>query len=70
MHYYAGMDTKNEEMLTTEQAAEFLKVKPGTLTKWRKRGRGPESVRLGPKTVRYRRSALMAWVDQMNQKEK
>lgn len=49
-------------MLTTRQAADQLGLDPSQLHRWRRRGTGPQYVRLG-RTVRYHPDALTAWVD-------
>jgi hypothetical protein len=43
------------EVLTTAEAAEFLRVSPDTLKLWRKRAqrRGPPYVKVGRRLVRY-----------------
>ncbi len=48
-------------LLTPEEAAAWLRVPVGTLTRWRSEGRGPVSVRLG-KRVRYAVDDLDAYV--------
>jgi predicted DNA-binding transcriptional regulator AlpA len=53
------------QMLTTEQAAAFLGLKPQTLRKWRLHGSGPPYVRLGSGTAAraaYRHTDVEAWV--------
>lgn len=49
-------------LLTPEDAAAFLKMSPKTLEKWRSKGTGPKSHRLGHRTVRYFQSDLDAWL--------
>lgn len=52
----------NDPLLTQEQAAEVLGVKPGTLEVWRCTKRyGLAYVKVG-RNVRYRRSALDTFV--------
>ena len=49
------------DLLTTEQAAEYLKVARSTLRKWRSQGRGPSFRKLGDRRTggtRYLRSDL------------
>lgn len=46
--------------MRTEDAAEFLKLSPRTLEKWRRLGIGPEWVRLGARLVLYDRRKLEA----------
>jgi excisionase family DNA binding protein len=60
----------NTKLLTTEQAAALLGISPITLTKWRWNGKGPESVRLGYRTVRYAQSSIDAWVEKANRSPK
>src|SRR5688572_13566366 len=49
------------DMLTTEEAADYLRVQPRTLGDWRYRGIGPRYVTYG-RVVRYRRAALDSWL--------
>lgn len=67
-----AMDSKmsinnNDELLTTEQAAEILKFSPGTLSVWRaktkKEGKlkGPPFRQSDNGDIRYVRSELDAW---------
>lgn len=52
-----------DPMLTTAQAAEWLGVaSTRTLEDWRRQGVGPDYVPLTPRMVRYRLSALRAYV--------
>ena len=53
-----------EDQLFTELlAAEVLRLNVRTLRLWRERGGGPPYLKLG-RAVRYRRSDLVAWLDQ------
>ena len=56
------MDHISEALLDPPITARLLGVKPRTLEGWRRRGRGPAFVRLGGKTVRYRRKDLDRWL--------
>lgn len=59
------MSALSNELLSTDQAAAFLGLKPNTLEIWRVRGQGPRFLKLGTKVrsrVRYRRSELEAWL--------
>ncbi len=49
------------ENLKTEEAAEFLQVKPATLEQWRWSGKGPLFVKLG-RSVMYRKADLDAFI--------
>lgn len=48
-------------LLTTDQAAEFIGIKPDTLYRWRKEGRGPAFVK-SRGFVRYTAEALNQWI--------
>lgn len=51
-----------DELLTAEQAADYLNVKPQTLALWRSTGRhGLPFVRVG-RAIRYRRRDLEQWL--------
>lgn len=47
-----------DKLLTTEEAADLLSVKPQTLRKWRMDGQGPEYYKLTNRLVVYERKAL------------
>lgn len=53
------------EILTTDEAAELLKLKPKTLAEWRRLERGPPYIRLGNGArggfVRYSKAAILEW---------
>jgi predicted DNA-binding transcriptional regulator AlpA len=51
-----------DRFLTTNEAAELLKLAPVTLEQWRWRGCGPPFVRFG-RAVRYRVTDVRAWAD-------
>lgn len=54
-------------LLTTAQAAKLLGVDPSTLRRWGASQRpelaGLTPVRLGPRVLRWRRSDVLAWVE-------
>lgn len=52
---------ETSSMLTTEQAAQFVGVKPDTLDQWRYRGRGPSYAKVGG-AIRYKYGDLMKWI--------
>lgn len=56
------MTTNPPRLLTTAQAAAYLGIKQKTFENWRTQKRGPAHVRLGHRTVRYRRETLDAWL--------
>lgn len=49
------------ELLTPEQAAEYLALSTSTLANWRWKTVGPPFVKIGKRAVRYDRSQLEAW---------
>ncbi len=51
-----------ENLLTTAEAAEIVRLSQAHLEKMRVYGRGPRFVRLGH-AVRYRRADLAIWVE-------
>ena len=51
------------DLLTAEELAERLHVRPSTVREWARRGRIP-TVRLSPKVVRYDLSAVVESVGQ------
>jgi hypothetical protein len=50
------------KFLNTEQAAEYLTLKPSTLEAWRSRGGGPVFLKFGG-AVRYTLQDLDAYID-------
>ena len=53
-----------DRAVATKEAASICGLSPRTLENFRLRGGGPEYVRVGGgKLVRYRLSALSAWMD-------
>jgi predicted DNA-binding transcriptional regulator AlpA len=55
------MTTYDDPLLTTEEAAQELRLSESFLAKERMKGTGPAYVKLG-RAVRYRRSGLSAWL--------
>ena len=51
----------NDEMLTIEELADYLKLKPQTIYKWAQRGKIP-GAKFG-KEWRFRRSLIEQWID-------
>ena len=45
-------------LLTTQEAAQLLRLKPCTLDRWRHTGNGPKFVKVGGRAVRYLRKDL------------
>ena len=57
-------DLGGHRLLTSDEAAEVLRVPVATLRTWRsrRRGYGPPAVHLGG-NIRYRPEDLLAWID-------
>jgi predicted DNA-binding transcriptional regulator AlpA len=51
-----------ENLLTQEQAALLLGLKPPTLASWRHQGRGPRYLKIG-RSCFYRESDIETWLD-------
>ena len=54
-----------DELLTNEQTADLLGIKPNTLEIWRCKGKGPVFIKLGAhpsSPIRYQLSRVMAWL--------
>jgi len=58
--------TTEDITLTTGEAAEFLKIKPGTLRKWRTKDIGPSFSRIGVGRgkIVYRKSVLVKYLEE------
>jgi excisionase family DNA binding protein len=52
---------RSSQLLTTKEAAEFLRLKPHTLENMRSQGKGPIFLKLGGR-VFYHRADLKAWL--------
>lgn len=48
-------------LLSEDELAELIEVKPHTLAVWRTEGKGPDFTRLG-KSVFYRQIDVAAWI--------
>lgn len=55
------------EMLTTKELAQELKVAPTTIAKWRKIGLPYK--RIGEKLIRYDMTEVKQWIDERNKEE-
>jgi excisionase family DNA binding protein len=58
----ASFDGGADELLTVEEAAAILKVKPSTIRHWVREGRMP-CYRLGPRATRFTRELLRQFVE-------
>jgi excisionase family DNA binding protein len=54
------------ELLTTREAAAFLRLSESALNHWRLEGRGPAFQKMG-RQVRYRRAEVERWLTEMNE---
>jgi excisionase family DNA binding protein len=52
-----------DQLLSETEAARFLGFSVRTLQGWRVKGGGPRFVKIGGRSVRYRRRDLNAWAD-------
>lgn len=52
-----------DDLLTTDEVADYLKLAKQTLASWRWEGIGPDYVRVG-RRIRYRRSVIDEWLDE------
>ena len=55
------------EILTSREAAQFLRIACTTLEHYRATGVGPPFTPIGTRLVRYRLSALMQWMERREQ---
>lgn len=61
--------TKEPVLLTTDDVAVMLRVGRDQVKAWRMAGEGPKYIRLGHRTVRYRRSDVDEWVAEKQDRE-
>jgi excisionase family DNA binding protein len=55
------MNTEPSQLLTEDEAATYLRVRPRTLQRWRQLGRGPKFTRAG-RRILYRMADLQAYL--------
>lgn len=53
----------SESLMTPKDVARALAVDLRCLQEWRTRGAGPAYLKLGPKTIRYRRADIDAFIE-------
>lgn len=56
-----------DNLLTTDELAEQLKIKPQTLANWRHNKKGPMVTKLEG-SVRYKQSDVIAWINEKGEK--
>lgn len=54
--------TMDKKFLTEREAAEYLRLSPKTLRRWRKAGAGPRFVRIGGTAIRYSTTEIESFV--------
>jgi hypothetical protein len=59
----APWGTTSDRLLRESEAADFLRLSPGTLRQWRYKGQGPSYQKLGSR-VAYRFSELVRLVEE------
>lgn len=52
-----------QQLMTTQDVADYLDVPVSTIYQWRTRGIGPRAARVG-RHLRWRRSDVDSWLDQ------
>jgi excisionase family DNA binding protein len=52
--------TPGDRLLTVEEAAAFLRVRPATVYEWVRSGRMP-CLRLGPRAIRFTKPMVESW---------
>ena len=58
----AAKKAGNDRLLRSEEAAQLLGITDRTLRRWRAAGRGPAYVQEANMMLRYRESAVRAWI--------
>ena len=54
---------KVTELMTSDEVAEWIRVSPSTLCRWRQTGQGPRVLWLSATCPRYRRCDVEAWME-------
>jgi predicted DNA-binding transcriptional regulator AlpA len=58
------MTDKADDILTERQVSDWLGISEPTLFRHRRDGTGPKFIRLSTRRVAYRKSAILAWLQQ------
>lgn len=53
----------SDEYLTTADVARLLQIGVKAAHARRVRGNGPPFIQIGPRTIRYKRRDVLAWID-------
>ncbi len=59
----------SSEFISPTQVGNLLGISNWMLTVWRRQGKGPQFIRLGPNTVRYPRAEFDAWLAALRPRE-
>jgi predicted site-specific integrase-resolvase len=59
-----GSEDDEDLLMTPTQVKDWLGVSPATLRRWRVQGIGPAYIQPSPRVIRYRRSAVLAWLEE------
>lgn len=51
-----------DRLLTTQEVADRLRLKVGTIENWRYLGKGPKWIRIGGGTIRYPEHDVEEWI--------
>lgn len=54
-----------DKLLTSTQVAELLNVSPDTVFRWKREGRLPKALQLGPRATRWRESDIQKFIEQL-----
>jgi excisionase family DNA binding protein len=57
------MEFGPDQLMNTRELADYLRINPATVYRWRHSKEGPPPTRLGSKAVRYRRRDVDAWLE-------
>ena len=55
-----------DDLMTTEEVSDYLRIPVPTLWQWRSRGLGPRAAKVG-RHLRYRRRDVDAWLDRQSE---
>ncbi|MCW9059723.1 MAG: helix-turn-helix domain-containing protein [Gammaproteobacteria bacterium] len=65
----ATVSALNPDLITNEEAADLLGIKPNTLEIWRTKGKGPKFVKMGEHKqapIRYMRPEIFDWLERQS----
>ena len=55
--------SESAQLLNTEESAQLLCVTVPQMTTWRRKGLGPNYIKLNPSVIRYRMGDLVTFMD-------